>query len=132
MKKLTKIFVVIITIIGINFAAFADNIPVAAAKPKNFKVGIYNIKQTSKVKLFVEKLKGDRLIIRLKNGGGDVLHLEVLSKKQTSYSCSYDLAALPDGTYQIEVESADEKLTKELAITSQPPAKQIEREISIK
>lgn len=132
MKKLTKIFVSALLISGISFASFADDTPVSTAKPKTFEVGLYNIKQTSKVKVFVEKNKGEKLLIRLKNEQGDVLHTEAIGKSQTTYKGSYDLEQLQDGKYTFEIENSAERLVKSVQISTQKPVEVEKREVVIK
>lgn len=132
MRKLTKIFVSALLISGISFASFADDTPVGTAKPKTFEVGLYTIKQTSKVKVFVEKNKGEKLLIRLKNEQGDVLHTETIGKSQTFYKGSYDLEQLQDGKYSFEIENSAERLVKNVQISTQKPVEVEKREVVIK
>lgn len=87
-------------------------------KPVTFDAALYQVKNTNKVKLAVDKGDDSRLRIILKDKVGKVFHSEVVNNKDLKYRRTFDLDELHDGTYYFELFYHKQKLTKEVQIRS--------------
>ena len=88
------------------------------AKPSSFKIGMYNVKQTHVLKVFIEKEKGSQLKLEIKDEKGESLLVNYVSKKAIASRIYIDLNALKDGNYILEFSNKSEKFTKELNLSS--------------
>lgn len=88
------------------------------AKPATFDAALYQVKNTNKVKLAVDKGDDSRLRIILKDKVGKIFHSEVVNDKDLKYRRTFDLDELHDGTYYFELFYQKQKLTKEVQIRS--------------
>lgn len=130
MKKLFKTFAVVLLASATTFAALIED-KKEVKQPKTFDIGMYNIKNTSKIRLMLEKAKGDVLIVQLRNEAGDVLHKEVVNKRNTFYSANFQLDGLKDGTYQFEIESNNEKVVREVTVSTNVPTPVVYKELTL-
>jgi hypothetical protein len=96
----------------------ATTVPVPSTAPKSFQVGMYNVKNSHLLKVFVEKAKGQSLKIELKDKEGITLLTEFVNKKVTKTGFSFDLGSLRPDHYSLSVSNDSEVLIKQLDVTS--------------
>lgn len=89
-----------------------------AKKPSTFATGIY---QNADGNLNVNVVKNASVYtsITLLNANGQVLARESLAKKQTKGAIRFDISALKDGKYSLEIASKGEKEVKQFTISSE-------------
>src|SRR5687768_1597840 len=104
MKKLIKTFITA----ACGFVLLNNSLSAAPLDSKtecknnsceNFKVGMYRVKNTLTMNLLLEKSKGERISIKLRNEKGTVLHEEVVSKFIEKYGCKLNFSEVNDGNY---------------------------------
>ncbi|HEV7381519.1 MAG TPA: hypothetical protein VGN64_17095 [Dyadobacter sp.] len=89
---------------------------VEAAKLAGFGASIFQLNNTHKVKLSVDKKKDSHLRIILKDQFGRTHYNELYSKNEGQYRRTFDFTNMADGTYQFELVYKDYKLTKEVQL----------------
>lgn len=87
-------------------------------KPTTFSAGIYatvggnlNVNVVKKASVFTS--------VTILNAYGDILARESLTRKQTNNAIRFDLSALEDGEYIVEIASKGEKEVKKFTISSE-------------
>jgi hypothetical protein len=120
MKNLVKTFA-IAALSALSFISNATNNGMAPTKSKTFEVGMYQSVNTMKMNVMIEKSTDKNLIVTLKNEGGEVLYYERVTKNAKMYHGKYDLSELADGKYTFEFKKGDEKVIKEVNLSSQKP-----------
>jgi hypothetical protein len=131
MKKLFKTLAIVLLASATTFAATTEDDKKTVKQPETFEIGMYNVKNTSKIRLMLEKAKGDVLVIKLRNETGDVLHKEVVNKRSTFYSTNFQLDGLEDGNYQFEIESNNEKVVREVTVSTNVPTPVVYKELTL-
>ncbi len=130
MKNIAKtIAIVAISTLSFNTIAGTGDIKPIVKNNKSFAVGMYQPVNTLKMNLLVEKMKGQKLQITLKNEKGVILYTEYLSKSESNYARKFDFAELKDGKYTFEISNGANKEVKTVNIESQKIS--IERVISV-
>ena len=86
------------------------------AKNASFDAAIFQLNNTQKVKLAIDKGGDDRMRVSLKDKGGRTLYTEMYHKSQEKYRRVFDLTGMNDGTYYFEMLYKDKKLTKQIDI----------------
>ncbi len=102
------------------FPAFAssDDTDNQQKKPQTFEVGMYRIKDSLKMRLLLEKKAGEKVMVRLLNPQGKVLHEEVVGKRQQKYGRNFDFSQTQDGRYTIEITNHDEVVKRSVNLTT--------------
>ncbi len=131
MKKLFKTLAIVLLASATTFAATIEDDKKSVKQPTSFDIGMYNVKNTSKIRLMLAKAKGDVITVKLLNEKGDVLHKEVVAKNSTLYKTNFELDGLEDGTYQFEIESSNEKVVREVTVSTNVPTPVVYRELTI-
>jgi hypothetical protein len=85
---------------------------------KSFAVGMYRIRESLTMRLMVEKQAGERVLVRLLNEQGQIIHREVVGKPAKKYACNFDFSNTEDGQYTIEVTNGMEVITKAIDLTT--------------
>ena len=98
----------------------ADN-STAPTKSKTFEVGMYQSVNTLKMNVMIEKSTDKNLSVVLKDEKGNVLYTERVTKGAKNYHGKYDLSELADGKYTFEFTKGDEKVIKEVNLSSEAP-----------
>jgi hypothetical protein len=129
MKNLAKTFA-IAALTAMSFISNATPNSVAPTKSKTFEVGMYQSVNTQKMNVLIEKTTDKRLTVVLKNEKGDILYNENVSKNSKIFHGKYDLSELADGKYTFEFTKGDEKIVKEVNISSERPT-ETKREIVV-
>jgi hypothetical protein len=122
MKNLVKTFVIaaLSTVSLISNGADNNSTP---TKSKTFEVGMYQSVNTLKMNVMIEKSTDKNLSVALKDEKGNVLYNERVTKGTKSYHGKYDLSELADGKYTFEFTKGDEKVIKEVNLSSEAPTK---------
>jgi len=120
MKNLVKIFTIAALSAVSLISNGADN-NTAPTKSKTFEVGMYQSVNTLKMNVMIEKSTDKNLSVVLKDEKGNVLYNERVTKGTKSYHGKYDLSGLTDGKYTFEFTKGDEKVIKEVNLTSEAP-----------
>jgi hypothetical protein len=89
-----------------------------AAKPASFSVSAFRTNSPLKVRVNVQNSDAQRLKVTLKNGNGEVMFLEYLSKKEAGRAFAFDLTGAEDGTYTVEVSNRREKVTRSFDVST--------------
>lgn len=130
MKKLFKTFAIVLLTSATTFAAVKVE-KKEVKQPTTFEIGMYNIQNTSKIRLMLGKAKGDVITVTLRNNIGEVLHQEVVRKNSTIYKTNFELDGLQDGTYHFEIESNNEKVVREVTVSTNVPTPVVSKELTI-
>lgn len=87
-----------------------------AAKLAGFGASLFQLNNTHKVKLSVDKKSDSHLRITLKDQLGRTHYDELYGKNESQYRRTFDFTDMADGTYQFELVYKDHKLTKEVQL----------------
>ena len=131
MKKLFKTFAILLLATATTFATTSEDDKKKVKQPTSFDIGMYNVKNTSTIRLMLEKAKGDIITIKLRDETGDILHKEVVRKNNTFYKTNFQLDGLSDGTYQFEISSDNEKVVREVTVSTNVPTPVVYKELTI-
>lgn len=82
----------------------------------SLSAGLFQLINTNKIKLAVDKGTEKRLQVILKDAGGRVIYNEMYNKDAEQYRRVFDLEGMNDGTYYFELLYGDQKLVKEVQI----------------
>ena len=122
MKNLVKTFAIAalsaMTFISNANGANAASAGIAPTKSKTFEVGIYQSVNTLKMNVLIEKSTDKDLMIELKDKNGEILASERVSKNEKTYHAKFDMSALEDGKYTFEFTKGNEKLVKEVELST--------------
>lgn len=130
MKKLFKTLAVVLIASATTFASATDD-KMAIKEIDTFAVGMYKLKNTSKVRLMLDKFQTSTILVQLADENGNLLHREFISKKQMDYSKTFDLSKLADGTYTFTIENGIEKETHNVVISTNLPEIQTYRKLTV-
>jgi hypothetical protein len=131
MKKLFKTLAVVLLTSATTFASVGDD-KMAIKEIDTFAIGMYKLKNTSKVRLMLDKFQSSAVSVVLTDESGNVLHRDFIAKKQMDYSKTFDLSRLTDGTYTFTIENSVEKETHSVVIATNVPELQTYRKLTIK
>ncbi|MEY4538482.1 MAG: hypothetical protein RLZZ306_239 [Bacteroidota bacterium] len=120
MKNLVKTFAIAALSAVSLISNGADN-NTAPTKSKTFEVGMYQSVNTLKMNVMIEKSTDKNLSVVLKDEKGNVLYNERIAKNSKTYHGKYDLSDLADGKYTFEFTKGDEKVVKEVNLSSDVP-----------
>jgi hypothetical protein len=121
MKNLVKTFA-IAALSAMTFVSNATDNGAAPTKSKTFEVGMYQSVNTLKMNVMIEKSTDKNLTVTLKDEMGNILCNEQLGKKAAKYHGKYDMSNLADGKYTFEFTKGDEKVVKEVNLSSEKSA----------
>lgn len=123
MRKLLKSFAIAACgIILLNVSAFA--LPVDSKTEcknnscENFKVGMYRVKNTLTMNLLMEKQKGERVKICLRNSAGKVVHEETVARSIEKMGRKFNFSEIADGRYTLEISDDSERIVKNINLTT--------------
>ncbi len=117
MKNLVKTFAIAALSAVSLISNGADN-NTKPTKSKTFEVGMYQSVNTLKMNVMIEKSADKNLSVVLKDEKGNVLYNERVTKGAKTYHGKYDLSELADGKYTFEFTKGDEKVIKEVNLSS--------------
>jgi hypothetical protein len=107
MKTLFKTFAVL---------AISSSLAFANVTPASFKVGMYNVQNTHKLKVFVDKGTKEALLLEVKDSKGNVLQSEKLGKGKSQMAVSLDLGNLESGDYTLYISDKKSTYTKDIRL----------------
>ena len=118
MKTLVKTF----AIAALSAMTFISNATAPAGtapnKSKTFEVGIFQSINTLKMNVMIEKSTDKDLMVVLKDRNGEILASERVGKNDKTYHAKFDMSELEDGTYTFEFTKGNEKVTKEVQLST--------------
>jgi len=85
---------------------------------RNFRMGMYQIKNTVTMKVLVEKVKGSRMAMRLMNDKGQILHEETFGKSFSKFGRSLNFSEIPDGNYTLEISDNEERIVRYIRLAT--------------
>ena len=108
-----------VLLLGANVsAAFGPKAECKNNTCENFRVGMYRLKNTVTMNVLLEKSKGDRVMIRLMNEKGKVMHEEVVGKSSEKFGRKLNFSDAEDGNYVLEISDDNEKIVKNIHLTT--------------
>lgn len=120
-KSIFAAALVALSFVSVNAASLED--PKETAKA-SYAVNVFKGKE-GKVNFLLEKVQGKKLNVTLRNGKGEILFNENITKNAKGYARRFDVASLADGTYSIEVSDGETKLKKDFVISTDQPSRTI-------
>lgn len=124
MKKLISSALILLFATSLSFAKQPLE---STSQPKTFDVGMYNVKNTMHLKVFIEKKSKKDLKIEIIDTNGKVLISQFVNKKEKKAGLDFDLNALKLGTYTIQMSNDSEVYTKNFELTEIEPVKTIKK-----
>jgi hypothetical protein len=103
-----KLFLTSAFVCSVLLSTFAN--PVKG--PSSFSVGMYNVKNSQTLKVYVEKSKGQNLKLEILDANGEVVNTSFAAKKSNKEGFSFDLSQLKTGDYTLRLSSYGEIWTK--------------------
>ncbi|GAB2792705.1 hypothetical protein GCM10027275_42040 [Rhabdobacter roseus] len=85
-----------------------------------FDFSMYRIQQSMRIQLMVEKKAGEKVVVRLLNQHGDILHEELIGRLTQRYARSFDFSQLQDGQYSVQVKNGKEVKQKAINLNTTP------------
>jgi len=85
---------------------------------ESFRVGMYRVKNSLVMNLLLEKDKGVSINIKLVDSKGKVLHQEYIAKGLRKVGQKFDFSDVSDGNYKIEITNGDERITKNISLST--------------
>lgn len=119
MKTLAKIIAIVTLTSSSIFAnPIVGETSTNTNKTKNFAIGIYQGVGTLDMHLTLDKIAGKVVTVQIKDKEGKIVHNERIAKNTLTYHGKFDLQALNDGTYSIEITDGSETITRTININS--------------
>jgi FlaG/FlaF family flagellin (archaellin) len=138
MRKLTTtIAIVLLGFITVSATELTENKKDKSEKAKteavstDFATSSYLVRNSSTIKVFVERAAGNAVSIRLIDTNGKALTNQTVWKSETSGAFQFDLSNLPDNTYSLVITNGSKTEVKQIEINTNQPS-EVVREISIK
>ena len=115
---ISKLFVLALILSLSSFTADkkSDRKNTTSSNQVALNAGLFQLINTNKIKLAVDKGTERRLQVKLKDQGGRILYNEMYNKNAEQYRRVFDLEGMADGTYYFELLYGDQKLVKEVQI----------------
>jgi len=99
----------------------SDSLPASSVtqpQKASFQVAMYQVINSLKMNLRIEKLGEEQLTIKILDQHGKVLYKDLLSKKRHMYARVLNFSELGDGEYSIVVSNGKEEIVKELSLST--------------
>jgi hypothetical protein len=97
---------------------FEPKIECANNSCAGFRIGMYRVKGTLTMKLMLEKEKGVKVTVVLKDKNGKVLHRDNFGKSVTKTGRKFNFSEVEDGTYTLEIADEHEKIEKQIRLNT--------------
>lgn len=98
---------------SLSGARLATNPDVVA--PTSLPVALYQVENTTKLKLHFENYSGKDVTIKIRNAASQVVYQEKVEQPK-KYIRKFDMKTLGDGAYTFEISNADETVIKEISL----------------
>lgn len=92
--------------------------PNTSTARKSFAIGMYRVQESMTMRLMMEKQAGDKVVVRLLNEHGAIIHQEVVGKSTKKYACNFDFSDIQDGRYTIEVANGSDVVKKSIKLAT--------------
>ncbi len=83
---------------------------------KPFAYSVYKNDGKATINLFINKLKGSKMYITLKNSQGEVIYEDGMNKNDTYYRTKFNLTELNKGIYILEISDGQNTEIKKIEI----------------
>jgi len=113
-SKLALAFVLTFSLV--SFTADKKEAMEKAARSAGFDASLFQLNNTQKVRLAIDKGNGSHLRVILRDDAGRTYYNELYNKGKNGYRRIFDLAEMNDGTYHFELYYKDYKLTKTIQL----------------
>lgn len=90
----------------------------------NYAVNVFNGKE-GKINFLIEKVKGRKLTVRLRDAKGQVLFVEDVAKNAEGYARRFDVTTLETGTYTLEVTDGETTRKNAVEIRQEAPSRTV-------
>lgn len=131
MKKLTTtIAIALLAFTTVTATPFTGKEKKETVKA-DFASSSYLVKNTSTIKVFVEKTVNSTVNIKLRDLNGKILTNQTVWKAQTGGAFQFDLSNLPDNTYELVISNGSKTEVKQIKINTNTPT-EVVREVTIK
>ena len=84
----------------------------------------------NQIRVAVQKTANVPVVILLRNKNNEVLYRQQIGKNESKYAVKLDVAELSDGQYELEVQSSEGSIRKQLNVST-APVKQTTRVIAM-
>ncbi len=130
MKTLVNTLLIALTLVS-SAATFSTAKPIVrpVKQAAAYEVGIYTAIDGN-LRLALDKQKGGRVTICIKNAQGRKLLTEYAGKGETKSRYNFNVNELPDGVYTVEISNGVQTTTHELTINT-PKAETPSRQIAL-
>ncbi len=122
MKKVMKSIFAAALILCLSCPGFAAQVEKKAECQNNecegFRIGMYRINGTVTMNFLMEKEKKERVRLRLMDTQGKILHEEYFGKGLSKLSRKFNFSQVADGHYQLEVSDQNQRIVKNIYLTS--------------
>lgn len=95
-----------------------NDLPNASGVHKSFAIGMYRVQESMTMRLMMEKQAGEKVVLRLLNEYGSIIHQEVVGKSIKKYACNFDFSNTQDGRFTIEVANGSEVVRKSIKLST--------------
>jgi len=85
---------------------------------RNFRMGMYQIKNTVTMKVLIEKSLGEKMAVRLLNDKGQILHEEYIGKSMRKFGRKLNFSEIPDGNYTLEISDNQERIVRYIRLAT--------------
>jgi len=121
MKNVLKTILAAACVVWLTGSASAAVEPKAECKNntcQNFRVGMYRVKNTLTMNFLMEKEKGERVSLRLRDSRGKIIHEEIVGKAIRKFGRKFNFSEVEDGRYTLEIFDDKELIVKNIFLTS--------------
>jgi hypothetical protein len=118
MKTLVTSLLVAFTLVS-STVSFSEAKPIVrpVKQAAAYEVAMYTA-TNGNLRLALDKQKGGRVTVSMKNDKGYTLFTQYVGKRETQSRFMFDISELPDGIYTVEVSNGTETTTQELTINT--------------
>ena len=124
MKTIAQTLIAALLLSTATLASTATRIPTAPTKPtattNSFKAAVFPSSTPAKLNVCVEREPGKPITVRLKDEKGVLLAEQPVSKKKGSFRFQFDLSALEDGAYTVEIASGNDVTVHGVTLSTKP------------
>ncbi len=120
-----KALVVALTLGLTSVAATPANDPAGAPAKASYQLLTFRTKEAGKVNLILTKSNNKRMWVTLRDGKGQIIYQETVSKNSDRFLKKFDLRQLGDGTYRFEVSDGEVTSAKEVTLSTAQPTRQL-------
>ncbi|GHB85718.1 hypothetical protein [Persicitalea jodogahamensis] len=113
--------------VSVESAPAHQNLAKAHSEGRTFDIAMYQIKDSMKMRLLIEKAKDQKLSIVFLDQNGKTLHFEKVDKGTEKYGRNFNFSELKDGEYTIQVRNGKEMVGKTISLSTANIVKQPDR-----